>query len=529
MEIDDRQLHSVFPILRQASVLYSGKEAVSDGYRRLTYDQLYHETEALSSGLLQKGVHAGDKVIVCLPNWSEFVSIFFALAKIGAILVPCNPGCQQKEWNDIFLHTKIKAIFCMQNDQNLHYFNNKKEEEMLSQIISVRFRYKNLPSFDDLVDMGESHTDIEQKLPYIGDISERLNVILFTSGSTGTPKGVMLTQNNLLFGANNIRKYLQCDQEDVFFVPVPVYHVFGLIPGILTPILSGGRIVFTEKFHAKQALATIEEEKVTVHYGVPTMFILEMNHADFKKTNFACLRTGLMAGSPCSEDLVKKIRSEMKCNIIVSYGATETSAGVTFTSFYDDDFHRANTVGKAVAGASIKIVNEERQILSEDTVGELACKGLGIMKGYFQMPESPALDNDGWFYTGDLAKIDTENYLYIVGRKKDMIIRGGYNIYPWELESVYHTHPDIEDVSVIGLPDTVLGEVICAVIKLKPNHGSLAADTEAMKNFLKDKVADCKVPDHIFFIDHFPLNGAGKIDKHTLRQNCEKALKTVLR
>jgi acyl-CoA synthetase (AMP-forming)/AMP-acid ligase II len=306
--------------------------------------------------------------------------------------------------------------------------------------------------------------------------------------------------------------------------------VFGLIPGILTPLLSSGTIVLPSAFHAEQALATIQKEKITVHYGVPAMFILEVRHEHFGKTDFRSLRTGLMAGATCPPGLVKKIWTEMNCHVILSYGATETSGGVTFTDFRDDEKHRFQSAGAVVPGAKIKIVDEERSELPVNKVGELACSGQGIMKGYFQHPDDPALTSDGWYYTGDLAKVDDEGYLYIVGRKKDMIIRGGYNVYPWELEALYQAHPAVDEVSVIGLPDTVLGEVICAVIKLNADSKIKTKRLEErMKDFLKTKVASCKIPDHVLFIDRFPLNGSGKIDKRTLRETCTHALKGALR
>ncbi|MFX3617491.1 MAG: class I adenylate-forming enzyme family protein [Sporolactobacillus sp.] len=517
-------VHSVFQRLHHQLTLYLEKEAVYDGFRRLTYKQLFQESEVIACSLYQMDIRSGDRVIVALPNWSEFISIFLALTKIGAILIPCNPSCQKKEWDDIFSHTSIQAVFCRDDKMNVRYFKEQQAKHKLGPIICVRSGQGDLLTFDTLV---KNKAEISL-CPFISIDGSETAAILFTSGTTGEPKGVMLSHDNLLFGAENIKKKLHCTEKDVFYVPVPVFHVFGLIPGILASLLSGGRIVFSEKFHADQSLRIIQEEKITVHYGVPTMFILEMNHPRFKDAKLDSLRTGLLAGAQCPVNVVKKIRSDMHCNIVVSYGATETSGGVTFTNFDDDDFHRAQSVGQIVEGTQIKIVNSKRVEVPIHGVGELACRGQGVMKGYFQMPNHLALDKDGWFYTGDLARIDSEGYLYIVGRQKDMIIRGGYNIYPWEIEQMYHKHPDVEEVSVIGLPDTVLGEVICAVIKLKPrSHPN--DDAEGMKNYLKEKLAACKIPDHIFFIDKMPLNGAGKIDKSILRAKCKIALKLVLR
>ncbi|WP_332237164.1 class I adenylate-forming enzyme family protein [Sporolactobacillus sp. KGMB 08714] len=518
---------TVFYQLRKQLAHDPDKEAVYDGRRRLTYKQLLQEIEAAASGLLQLGIQEGDKIITALPNGSEFISIFLALTKIGAILIPCNPACREKEWDDIFSRITIQAVFCKSSDVNIRYFKKQQKADRLDHIICVRSRqaeHKELFSFDDLVKNGTKLSGC----PCINTDGTETAVILFTSGTTGEPKGVMLSHNNLLFSAINIKNNLHCTRNDVFYVPVPVFHVFGLIPGILTSLFSGGKIVFSESFHADQSLRLLQKEQVTVHYGVPAMFILEMNHPDFKKIKPNQLRTGLIAGAPCPVEVVKKIRSDMHCNIIVSYGATETSGGVTFTDFNDDDDHRSRSVGRVTRETQIKIINKQRTEVPTNSVGELACRGAGVMKGYFQMPDHPAFDSNGWFFTGDLAKMDNRGYLYIVGRRKEMIIRGGYNVFPWELEMLYHAHPAVEEVCIIGLPDTVLGEVICAVIKIKSDY-QMAVSAESLKNYLKNKVASYKVPDHIFFIDRFPLNGVGKIDKNALREECIHDLKGVLR
>lgn len=525
MTDDYNHFPPVFSLLSRAESLFPDKEAVVDDSRRLSYHQVYEESTSIASGLIASGISRNDHVIVCLPNCSEFISIFFALEKIGAVIIPCNPSCGKKEWDDIFAHITIDAVFCMNNPANIQYFINKKREGKLSLIVGVNCLSIQIPSLDEIMHLSKEATI---KSYSENEDADQTNVILFTSGSTGIPKGVMLTTKNLLFGAANVAKHLSCSPNDVFFVPVPFFHIFGMIPGILTSIYSGGKIVMTHDFHAENALRIVERERITIHYGVPTMFILEMNHPNFSKTNFQSLRTGLIAGSPCPANVLEKICRSMHCQLIGSYGATETSGGITFTSEQDNLIQRYESVGRVVADTKIKIVNEQHKEIPVGTIGELACKGKGVMKGYFNHVANSTLC-DGWFYTGDLAKIDAQGYLYIVGRKKDMIIRGGYNIYPGELEMLYHAHPAVEEVCVVGLPDTVLGEVICAIIKLKAQYTTANITATSLKDYLKSKIASCKVPDHIFFIEKFPLNDAGKINKVILREKCICELKAVLR
>src|SRR5699024_10471144 len=259
---------------------------------------------------------------------------------------------------------------------------------------------------------------------------------------------------------------MTCTPDDVFFVAVPVFHVFGLVPSILSTLATGARMVLMDKYKPKGALTLMQDEGVTVKHGVPTMFILELNHPEFRSYDLTSLRTGIIAAAPCPVEIVKRIRSDMGCEIMVAYGLSETSPTLTMTKFNDEDSVRAETVGKALPGAEVKIVNNERKDVGIGEIGEIACRSFGVMKGYYNMPlkTEEAFDEDRWFYTGDLGVLDENQYLQIVGRKKEMIIRGGYNIYPREVEEVFYTHPDVLEMAIIGLPDTVLGEISCACI-----------------------------------------------------------------
>lgn len=338
----------------------------------------------------------------------------------------------------------------------------------------------------------------------------------------------MLTHLNFVHNAACTVEALQCDENDVFLVVVPVFHVFGMVPSILAAVTACAKMVFMEQFKAEAVLKMIEQEKITIHHGVPTMFILELNHPQFKSYDLSSLRTGIIAAAPCPVEVVKKIRNEMGCNITISYGQTETSPVVTITSFTDSDIIRSETVGRTIPGVEIKVVDVNRQTVPTGEIGELAVRGLNVMKGYFNMPEKTkeAIDQDGWLYTGDLVTLDEQGYVRIVGRKKEMIIRGGYNIYPREIEEILYKHPNVVEVAIIGLPDTVLGEISCAAVKLK--DGALETE-ESMKNYLKGKIADYKIPDKVVFVDELPMTPSGKIKKVELQKKLKEDLQTELR
>lgn len=519
---------SIHDVLENAYKLHPDKEALYDGYNRITYRQLYKEVHEVASALLQKGFSKGDKVMVCLPNWNEFVSIYFGLASIGAILVPCNIRYRDEELVYILENSQAKGIFIAEGFGHVEFLKNylkgEQNQDSLEHIFTVRFKKDGYHTYDDLLEMGE-------KVPFTNPViepAEDVFSILYTSGTTGKPKGVMLTHQNFIYSAGISNEKLVCTPDDVFLIAVPIFHVFGMAPGILSAIAAGAKIVFMENFKAVDALELIEKEKISVHHGVPTMFILELNHPRFREFNLSSLRTGIIAAAPCPEEIVRKIRNMMGCDIMVFYGLTESTASVTATSFDDDDYIRSVTVGKVLSGSEAKVVDEQRKSVLTGVVGELALRGPGVAKGYYQMPDKTQkeFDGAGWFYTGDLVTMDERGYIQIVGRKKDMIIRGGYNIYPREVEEIYYRHPSVLEIAIIGLPDTVLGELSCAVIKLKPDQFE---DEKSMKAYINNKIADYKVPDRIVFVNEMPMTASGKISKVALGKVLREQLKTTLR
>lgn len=524
----DRYGLTVSQLLKRAFLSVPDKEVLADGYRRLSYRELADEANWIASGLLQLGVTKGDRVAVCLPNWHEFVIIYFAVAKIGAILIPLNIRYRAHEIEYVLQNSAAKVAFFTREFNGINHYEQfiqaKKRAPHLQNLITVRFDSDHLHSFEQLREAGKNKTLTAAETPSKEDVF----TILYTSGTTGQPKGAMLTHNNVVHTATITAESMRCTSDDVFLVVVPVFHVFGMVPSILSTVAAEARMVLMEQFKAESVLKVIQDERITVHHGVPTMFILELNHPSFRSYDLSSLRTGIIAAAPCPVEIVRRIRDEMGCDIVVAYGLSETSPTLTMTGFDDDDKVRAETVGKVLPGAEIKIVDDNRRLVPVGTVGELACRGFGVMKGYYNMPEMTreAIDGDGWFYTGDLATVDEQGYIRIVGRKKEMIIRGGYNIYPREIEEIFYTHPAVMEAAVVGLPDSVLGEISCACVRIKP--GARATEEE-LREFMQSRVADYKVPDKIVFLEEFPMTASGKIRKVDLQNQLKEKMGGQLR
>lgn len=485
------------------------REAIYDESRRMTYGQLDQEVTKLAKGLIRIGVESGDRVAVSLTNSCEYVTAFFAIARIGAVLIPLNPFFSKEESSYILEQSGAKVLFC---NKESYYFELRQEIKPLTTLISVFFQAEDFVDYAELL-AGHNLDDVRI------EPKEDLFAILFTSGTTGRPKGAMLTHENVLFTAMSGSKIMKCTEEDVFLIPNPLFHVMG-VTFILRAAYCGGKLVVMQKYSVKNALALIESEKVTVHPGVPTMFILELNSPDFDNYDLSSLRTGEMAAAPCPVEIVKQIRSKMNCNVLVAYGATETSATLTMTGFDDDDTLRSETVGRPVPGAQLKVVDNNREECAVGVIGELACKGPGVTKGYYKMPEetAQAIDHEGWFYTGDMATIDENGYVRIVGRKKELIIRGGFNIYPRELEEALHQHPVIAEAAVIGLPDELFGELTCACVVLK--EGTTSSEEELLE-YMKERFVKYKVPDKFIILKKLPVTASGKISKLKLKEQLD--------
>jgi fatty-acyl-CoA synthase len=483
------------------------REAVYDSCRRISYRELMEETQYLTSALSQLQIQKGDIVVTLIPNWYEFIEIFFALTKLGAILIPFDAHLEKSEVRDRLNRISPKAVFVADRTR----LNWLMEVKATYQVITVRFEEKGFGSLLQMLERREK----EKIEPVPINPNEDVCMVMFTSGSTGIPKGVELTYRNLFQSAQNIGNRLECTSQDSFIVPLPVCHLFAVVTGMLIPCYFGGKIILMDKFTPQKTLALIEQEKATVLYGVPTMFIRELQEYRQNKTDVSSLRTGIMAGAFCDENLIKQVRSELRCDIMVVYGSTE-SVGFLMTSFQDDDDKRSQTVGRTFEGIEIRVIDSKENPVEPGEIGELVCRGYNVMKGYYLDPEETGktVSSDGWFHTGDLAICDPLGYIKIVGRKKDMIIRGGENIYPTDVEKIYYNHPDVLEISVLGIPHEDLGEQTCAVIRLK---GGSQETEESLREYARGKIIKCKIPDYVAFVNKMPKLSNGKIDKNTLK------------
>ncbi|HBN84801.1 MAG TPA: long-chain acyl-CoA synthetase [Clostridiales bacterium] len=450
-----------------------------------------------------------------IPAWHEFIVIVFAIAKVGAILVPFNTRYREEEVEHIINDSGAKvALFTKEHDgiNHLDQFQSIiNRVSSLEHLITVRFEQAGLKNYCEVQHSGKGQPSPEPTI----DVEEDIYAIIYTSGTTGKPKGAMLTHNNLIYCTVNSCLAINATENDVFLHGTPYFHIMGLA-AILRLVATQSKAVILEKYQPEKTLQLIEQEKITVHPGVPTLFILEMNHPNFKKYDLSSLRVAIMAGAPCPVEIIQRVEVEMGCPILVSYGMTETSPILTMTDFDDSAILKSETVGKAVTGVKFKIVAENGQELPPRKVGEIVCQTPGLMKGYYNLPDktSEVIDMDRWYYTGDLGTIDKAGYVRIVGRKKDLLIRGGYNIYPTEIEAAFYSHPAVSEVAVVGLPDTVLGEVSCAAVTIKPKF---TLTTEELKGFIKAQVANYKVPDHIVLVEELPKTASGKIMKFALK------------
>jgi acyl-CoA synthetase (AMP-forming)/AMP-acid ligase II len=361
--------------------------------------------------------------------------------------------------------------------------------------------------FEDLVSSGEAGTVVET--PEI-DVAQETFAILYTSGTMGKPKGVALTHANLMSIAAQTADAIELSPDDVVFGVTTVFHVFGLGPGIIGTAMAGATLVLQEQFLPDEALHLIEQHRVTVHYGVPTVYVTEMRELDVTDADVSSLRAGIVAGAPIGDDLVQRIREALCPNLYVAYSLTETSSSVSMTRPGDPAVKQVFTVGEPLPGTEVRVLDLDGTVLPIESLGEIAVRGPGVMKGYYRQPgeTAQAFDEDGYFLTGDLGMIDEDGFLHIVGRRKELIIRGGFNVYPREVEDRLHAHPAVLDVAVVGLPHDVLGELVCACVV--PVEGAIVTGEE-IKEWCRGTLADYKVPDLVRFFDAFPLTGSGKV------------------
>jgi len=505
---------------------------------RYTYEQLEIRVNQCAKAFLSIDIKKGDRVGICANNCVEWLIVQIATAKIGAILVNINPSYRTYELEYALNHSGCKSIVIADKSKHIDYSKmmyelipplkdnllptfDCDEFPLLKSIISLS--KNNLPGilmWEEFIDMG-IHIDYHklESRQRLLSFDDPIN-IQFTSGTTGSPKGATLSHHNILNNAYFTSKTQRITEKDKIVIPVPLYHCFGMVLGNLGCISQGATMIYPgETFDAEATLKAISEEKATALFGVPTMFFAELDHPNLKQYELSSLRTGIMAGSLCPTELMRKVQTEMHLvEMEIGYGMTETSPLSTQTR-HDAPFDkRVSTVGRVLPHTEIKIIHPEtHQVVPIGESGELCTRGYGVMLGYWNDPEKTkeSIDSAGWMHSGDLATMDEEGYINIVGRIKDMIIRGGENIYPKVIEEFLYTHEKIKEVSVFGIPDEKYGEQVCVWIQM---HDDYKLTELEVKEFCRGKIAHYTIPHYVKFVDIFPMTVTGKIRKVEMRE-----------
>ncbi|HET7585841.1 MAG TPA: AMP-binding protein [Gemmatimonadaceae bacterium] len=488
--------------------------------RSMTYGQVDAKATAMAAALAELGIEAGDRIAIVMPNWPEWVIALLAAAKLGATVVPLNPRLNYHELKYQLRHAEASVAVAAEQHDGVDYL--ELFEGILAELPDLQYLITvgheelwyddRIFQFEDLLSSGDGRP---LRAPDAAALDAADLAILYTSGTMGKPKGVRLSHRTVLETAVRTGEALELEPADRVLVSVPLFTIFGFSVVVGT-IAAGATLVLQEEFDAGSAMELIERERVTVIHGVPTMYHMLMRHPRFDPSRFTRLRTGIVAGGPVTDDLVRRIRRW--CDVQVAYGLTETGPTVTITRFTDPDEKRRTTVGRPLPGVEVKAVDFVTGALhGPEAVGEIAVRGPNVMQGYARMPAETArsFSPEGFFLTGDLGIIDEDGYLRIVGRIKETIVRGGYQIYPREVEDQLRAHPAVDDVCVIGVPHDIMGELVCACVV--PVEGAVITGGE-LKEFARDTMADYKVPDIVRFFDTFPMTGSGKVKRRELER-----------
>jgi fatty-acyl-CoA synthase len=504
---------------------------------RWTYAEFHQRVSHLAAGLLKLGLQPGDRIGIWSQNCAEWVLTQFATAKAGLVMVNINPAYRRSELEYVLDKVQCSALILAPAFKSSDYLTILQDVvPEIRHCPAGALRSDRLPHLKLVIRLGADKTpgmlNFDDLMKGIGgdDLELLANVgatlqfddavnIQFTSGTTGAPKGATLTHHNILNNGFFIGEAMRLSEQDRLCIPVPLYHCFGMVLGNLACVTHGAAMVYPgEGFDPKAVLETVQAERCTGLHGVPTMFIAILDHPDFKQYDLSTLRTGIMAGSPCPTEVMTRVIKLMHMNqITIAYGMTETSP-VSFQSSVDDPVDlRVSTIGRIHPHLEVKIVDAEGRIVPRGVKGELLTRGYSVMLGYWGDAEKTheAIDAARWMHTGDLAVIDDNGFCSIVGRSKDMVIRGGENIYPREVEEFLYRHPKVLDVQCIGVPDQKYGEELCACIILRPG---MQVDAEEIRAFCSGQIAHYKVPRYIRFVDMFPMTVTGKIQKYVLRK-----------
>ena len=513
--------------------------------KRLTYAAFLHEVQRLGKALLALKVKQGDRVGIWSTNNLEWVLLQMATALVGAILVNINPGYRSRDLRHALERARVQVLFLIPSFRKSNYVDMVYEicpearttaPEQFSSALLPDLRclivfdpedptktccpYPGFLTLGELIEQGERISDEEMEArAAMLDPDDPIN-IQFTSGTTGFPKAVVLTHHNILNNAYFAARIMHLKAEDRLCVAVPFYHCFGMVVANLVCITVGATIIIpSEHFEATPTLAAIDQEHCTAVHGVPTMFIAELEHPDFRRFDHSSLRTGIMAGAPCPNALVRRVMEDMGCKeILIGYGQTEASPLTHLTRPEDSFERRVGTVGTNLPHQEVKIIDVQHgAVVPIGQQGEICFRGYHVMRGYYGQEEATreAIDEAGWLHSGDLGIMDDDGYLRITGRLKDMIIRGGENIYPAEIENFYFSHPKVGEIAVFGVPDEKMGEEVGAWIKL---HEGIDANPEEFREYAKDKIAHFKIPRYVWIVQEFPMTVTGKIQKFRIQE-----------
>jgi fatty-acyl-CoA synthase len=526
-------------LLKETASKYPDQDAVVyvDRDYRLTWQQFDELTDELAKGLMALGIQKGEKVAVWATNVPFWVALMFATAKMGAVLLTVNTAYKRNELKYLLTNSDADNIFIINGFRDSDYIeilydlapelrNMQRgaiRSETFPHLKRVCFlgveKHRGMYSIPEIIGLARTVTDEELKARQATFNCHDVVNMQYTSGTTGFPKGVMLSHHNILNNGYSIGQRQRFTNKDKLLIHVPLFHCFGCVLGVMACLNHGTTMVFTEVFDPVKSMMSIEQEKCTAVYGVPTMFIAMLEHPLFAKFDFSSLRTGIMAGSVCPVQTMRQVTEKMYMKQITSvYGLTESSPGMT-QSDVDDPYHyRVESVGKAFPHVEVKVLDPEtNEEVERGKQGEVCCRGYNAMKGYYKNPEATAkcIDANGWLHSGDLGVMDENGFVVITGRIKDMIIRGGENIYPREIEEFLYTMPGIADIQVAGVPSRKYGEEVGAFIILRKD---VQMAPEDVKDFCRGQIAWHKIPKYIAFVEEFPLTTSGKVQKYKLRE-----------
>lgn len=522
MRVDDNLRVNLAEVLHRSAQAHPTALCLVDGDRRITYRECATLVRELAGALQSLGLRKGDVVATCLPNSVEYVAAYFAIAQMGGVLVALNPRYRERELEYILGSAEAKVILTIPELGGFAHAaalrGLRPKLPALHTIVTVGGDGGSL-TWEELLARGRGHPfDPVPVRP-----EKDLCLIVYTSGTTGPPKGAMQTHQNQVSCAANTADALRLTHADIVLAAIPLSHAFGMAPTLGATFLAGGAMVLMREFKPEEALALIEREKITIQHAVPTMVILELDAMERRPHNVSSLRTGIVGGAPMPPGLPERARRIMGWELGNCLGITECCV-IALARTLDEEWVRDTTAGPLVKRMEAKVVDEAGRPVSPNQVGELCCRGPSVIPGYYKRPDLNAqqFDAEGWFRTGDMVKLDERGNLTVVGRKKEMIIRGGYNIFPDEIEELIRSHPGVRDCAVIGLPDPVLGEKICACVVFR--EGAELDLGRLRQHCLARGAADFKPPDVLHVIPHVPRTGIGKVQRVILRESVLKDL-----